>query len=264
MSDLDRCVDFITRMADQAAKKKEPSPYGVALLDPDLPRVWSRNFLLANAEAEASASAAEFAAEADRVLGAATVSHRKVEVFDADTGARLEPGFRELGWNAECDVIMVARRDPDRPVDTSIVDEVTVGDLVPTWTEGWRADPEVLGEDVARQLVENKRRLVDIVDTRFFAARVEGEVASYCELYSSGRTAQIENVLTLERFRNRGLARATVSRALEEARDGGHDLIFLIADRDDWPRKLYEKLGFDEVGRIWEFVLPRASATTAE
>jgi hypothetical protein len=55
-----------------------------------------------------------------------------------------------------------------------------------------------------------------------------------------------------------------VSRALEEARDGGHDLIFLIADRDDWPRKLYEKLGFDEVGRIWEFVLPRASATTAE
>jgi GNAT superfamily N-acetyltransferase len=263
VSELERCIEFISRMAERAAKKQEASPYGVALLDPDLPRVWSRNFLLANIDGE-GASAAKLAEETDRLLAGVGARHRKVEVFHADMGARLEPGFRALGWNAECDVIMVARRDPDRPIDTSIVDEVTIDDLVPTWTEGWRTDPDVLGEDVARQLVENKRRLGAAVDTRFFAARVDGEVASYCELYSDGSTAQIENVLTLERFRNRGLARATVSRALEEARDGGHDLIFLIADRDDWPRKLYEKLGFDEVGRIWEFVLPRASATTAE
>ena len=96
------------------------------------------------------------------------------------------------------------------------------------------------------------------MDTRFFAARVDGEVASYCELYSDGQTAQIENVLTLSRFRKQGLARATVSKALEEARNGRHDLIFLIADQRDWPKELYGKLGFDEVGRIWEFVLPRA------
>jgi hypothetical protein len=37
----------------------------------------------------------------------------------------------------------------------------------------------------------------------------------------------------------------------------GNDLTFLIADRDDWPKQLYAKLGFDEVGRVWEFVLPR-------
>jgi GNAT superfamily N-acetyltransferase len=263
VSDLERCIDFISRMADRAANRKEPSPYGVALLDPDLPRVWSRNFLLANIDRE-DASAAKLAGETDRLLAGVGARHRKVEVFDGGAGARLEPGFRALGWNAECDVIMVARRDPDRLVDTSIVDEVTVDDLVPTWTEGWRTDPDVLGEEVTRQLVENKRLLGSVVDTRFFAARVADDVASYCELYSDGSTAQIENVLTLERFRNRGLARATVSRALEEARDGAHDLVFLIADRDDWPKELYAKLGFDEVGHIWEFVLPRASGTRAE
>jgi GNAT superfamily N-acetyltransferase len=262
MSDLERCIDFISRMAHRASGKKEPSPYGVALLDPALPEVWSRNFLLANTELETSAS--KLAAEADRLLGEGGVRHRKVEVFDADAGARLDPGFRALGWNAECDVIMVARRDPDRRVDTSLVDDVTVDELVPVWTEGWRTDPDVVGEDVARQLVANKRLLGEVVDTRFFAARVDGQVASYCELYSDGSTAQIENVLTLERFRNRGLARATVCRALEEAQYGGHGLIFLIADRDDWPKELYAKLGFDEVGRIWEFVLPRASRTTAQ
>ena len=90
--------------------------------------------------------------------------------------------------------------------------------------------------------------------------RVDGEVASYCELYSDGSTAQIENVLTLERFRKRGLARATVSRALEDARSGDHSLVFLIADRDDWPKDLYAKLGFEEVGHVWEFVLPVASS----
>ena len=138
------------------------------------------------------------------------------------------------------------------------MDEVSLDDLVPAWTDGWKTDPAVLGAEVMRQLVENKRGLSEVVDTRFFAARVDGEVASYCELYSDGQTAQIENVLTLSRFRKRGLARATVSKALEEARNGRHDLIFLIADQRDWPKELYGKLGFDEVGRIWEFVLPRA------
>lgn len=259
MSDLERCIDFISRMAHRAAAREESSPYGVALLDPELPAVWSRNYLLANVELD-HASAADFAAEADRILREIGARHRKVEVFDADAGDRLEPGFRELGWNAECDVLMVARRDPDRLVDTSVVDEVTVDELVPAWTEGWRTDPDVLGENVIGQLVESKRRLGAVVETRFFAVRVDGEVASYCELYSDGSTAQIENVLTLERFRKRGLARATVSRALEDARSGDHSLVFLIADRDDWPKDLYAKLGFEEVGHVWEFVLPVASS----
>src|SRR5262245_54593518 len=259
MSDLERCLDFMYGIAERAATTKVPSKYGVAYLNLDVPNVWSRNYLLAT-ENLGGASAEQLAGETDRVMGGAGVAHRKVELIEAEAGDVLEAGFRGLGWNAECDVIMVVRRDPDRHVDTSIVKEVTVDDLMPAWTEGWRTDPDVLGEPVVRELIESRRSMNDIVDTRFFASRVGAEVASYCELYSDGSTAQIENVLTLERFRNRGLARATVSRALEEARNGGHGLIFLIADRDDWPKALYAKLGFDEVGRIWEFVLPVASS----
>ena len=257
MTELERCIEFITRMAEGAATKKVPSKHGVALFDPELPDVWSRNYLLLDVP-QAGLSASELAEEVDVLFRPARLRHRKIEVFDDESGAQLAPGFRELGWHPECDVIMVAKRPPDRLVDTTSVDEVSLDDLVPTWNEGWRMDPAVFGEDVAKQLVENKRRLGSVIETRFFAARMDGEVASYCELYSDGRTAQIENVLTLERFRNRGLARATVSKALDEARAGGHDLIFLIANRDDWPKELYEKLGFDVVGQIWEFVLARA------
>ena len=45
MTELERCIDFIVRLADRAAKTKEPSRYGAALLNTDLPRVWSRNYL---------------------------------------------------------------------------------------------------------------------------------------------------------------------------------------------------------------------------
>jgi len=257
MTELERALAFLAAMADELAQKKVPSRFGVALLAPEFPSVWSRNYLYATQELD-TVSAEELAAEAERVLGEAGLRHRKVEVWDAEAGARLEPGFVQLGWNRERDVIMVVHREPDRPVDASAVEEVGVDDLVPAWTESWSMDPAVLSSDVARQLVENKRRMGVETDTRFFAGRVDGEIGSYCELYSDGHTAQIENVFTLDRFRKRGLARATVSKALEAAREGGHDLIFLIADHDDWPKELYGKLGFDEVGQIWEFVLPSA------
>jgi GNAT superfamily N-acetyltransferase len=258
MTELERCVDFIVRLADRAAKTKEPSRYGVAHLNADLPRVWSRNYLFADGDLSA-VTAEELVAETDRILGAAGLTHRKVELVDEGAGDRLEPQFRELGWEVECAVVMVARRDPDRDVDTSLVDEVSIDELMPVWSLGWQADPRVHDAEVVRQLVENRRVMADAIDTRFFAGRVDGQIGSYCELYSEPEIGQIEDVLTLERFRNRGLARATVVRALVASREAGHEPTFLLAVRDDWPKELYAKLGFDEIGRIWEFLLPRVA-----
>ena len=49
-------------------------------------------------------------------------------------------------------------------------------------------------------------------------------------------------------YRGRGLGRAIVQHALEEARRD-HDVVFLDALADDWPRRLYAKLGFGAVDR---------------
>jgi ribosomal protein S18 acetylase RimI-like enzyme len=92
------------------------------------------------------------------------------------------------------------------------------------------------------------------VRTRYFAAFADGDVASYCELYTDGRTGQIEAVATLEAYRNRGLASAVVLRALEESRAAGDTLTFLLADEDDWPKELYRRLGFDQSGRLYRFL----------
>ncbi len=164
MTERERCVDFIVRLADRAAKTKVPSQYGVAHLNTDLPRVWSRNYLFADGDLGA-VTAEELAAEADRILGAARLTHRKVELVDEEAGDRLEPQFRELGWEIECAVVMIARRDRDRDVDTSIVDEVPIEELLPVWSHGWQTDPRVQDDDVVQQLVENRRVMAAAVDT---------------------------------------------------------------------------------------------------
>jgi predicted GNAT family acetyltransferase len=153
---------------------------------------------------------------------------------------------------------MIARRKPDRPVDLSPAKEVSIEELEPVLAEGIRSEPFGKDEEVVRQLVANKRVVVGARDTAFFAARIDGVIGSYCDLYSDRSTGQIEAVMTLEQFRNRGLARATVSCALAASRAAGHDLTFIMADRDDWPKELYRKLGFDEIGRVYEFVRPAA------
>ena len=81
-----------------------------------------------------------------------------------------------------------------------------------------------------------------------------------CELYVRGSMAQIEDVNTLEEFRNRGLGRAVVQRAADDARTRSAETVFLHALDDDWPKELYAKLGFDPIGYVWSFVRPSSAS----
>jgi hypothetical protein len=47
-----------------------------------------------------------------------------------------------------------------------------------------------------------------------------------------------------------------VLHAIARARSQGDDLIFLLADAEDWPRELYAKLGFGVIGEIHELHRP--------
>ena len=248
MNELERILAFLRDLALSCARRTEDSPFGIAVLNDDLPRVWSLNYLLAERNLD-SATAQLLAAESDRILGAAGLAHRKVELLDQRHGDRLEREFGELGWLVECDVVMVARREPEE----SDAEEVGAGELEPVWAEGTRAEPFGSDEETVRQLVEHKHVLREAVGTRFFGARADGRLASYCDLYVADGVGQIEAVITLEPFRNRGLARSVVSKAHAASIAAGNDLTFLVAMRDDWPKELYRKLGFEEVGRVYEF-----------
>jgi GAF domain-containing protein len=241
---------FTRTLAERIAQRREPFRFGTALFCDSLPKVWDLNYL----RVESPAGAPELAAEAEAVHAAAGHGHRKILVEDEGPAAALRPELEALGWATEADVVMILRRPADRPADTSGVSEVSEDVLAPAREAGMLAEAwPVSDPESVRQVLAAERLLDEATDVRRFAWLVGGEVASYCDLYSDGPTAQIESVMTLPEFRNRGLARAVITRAAEEAGAAGAELVFLFAEEDDWPKKLYEKLGFDITRRVTWF-----------
>jgi GNAT superfamily N-acetyltransferase len=203
------------------------------------------------------------ASEAERVLGGAGLAHREVFTYDDPAGERLAPRFVELGWKPDHSVTMVLRRNTDRPA-TAQVREVGFEEARPLVAEVIDRLPTSSSEDENDEMVRVRQLLEERIEARFFVAEAGGQLASMCELYTFEGVGQVEGVDTLKEFRGRGLARAVVSAAIDEARSRGCELIFIQADVDDWPQELYRKLGFDPVDRDWRFRRPPPELGTAD
>jgi predicted GNAT family acetyltransferase len=250
--ELERAAAFEDALLEGAAERIERVPLGSAVFTDSLPVVWSLNLLRVE---QADASVEEIAAEAERLQGGAGLEHRRVAIHDENTGRHLEGGFSALGWKPDVFLFMVPRREPNRSVDTSGVVEVEREALRPIREAilgEWLGDVD--GE-VMRQIGESDRRFAEAGNARHFAVVVDGEPVSSTDLFSDGRTAQIEDVGTLPDHRGAGRASAVVMKALEEAHAMGHDFIFLIADARDWPKEMYRRLGFDGIGEKYAFLL---------
>jgi len=228
---------------ERTAESVVPFRWGRALINQRLNRVYDANYLIAD-RVEA-ADATELDAEAERIQGAAGISHRRVNVDNPPAADRLSPGFRTRGYTPERFVIMAHRRRPDQQVDVAAVQEVDWALMRPAREREISSQP--WGDPItARQILSKHELTARGTRTRYFAALVDGRVVSSCELRSEGDTAQVETVETLPEFRKRGLSRAVVSAALQAA--AGYAFIFLVADEDDWPQQFYRRLGFDDVG----------------
>jgi ribosomal protein S18 acetylase RimI-like enzyme len=253
MSEFERAFAFMDLIDERAAERLEPTPYGPVLVHSRLKRVHDLNFL--RAENPGDATATELAAEAERVQGAAGIAHRRVNVRSEEQRERFEPQFVALGWEPQRFVLMVQRRGPDRPADDEVreVDEPTLRAL---WAEGIRDQPHGKDERLVQQILEHRRAVCKAMSTRLFAAEADGKLVAHTELYSEDGVGQVENVVTLPDYRGRGLARSLVLRAVAESHAAGN-LTFLVADADDWPQRLYERLGFETVGRYARFLKRR-------
>lgn len=244
--ELARAYDFLAR-GDMGGTRVQSSRFGRAVYTDELPRRLDGNYLWIDRAGEPE----ELAAEAERL------ERRLIFVPDPGLGGPLEPWFREHGWRVDRHLVMALLREPEREADLSVVHEVTEPDLREARErvlarEPW-AKPEVLA-----QIFRAKALIGERVRTRFFAAVAEGEVVSYSDLYQDGAEAQIEDVGTLPEYRNRGYASAVVLAAIAAARADGAEFVCLVADANDWPKELYRRLGFDELGHYTKFFMPGA------
>jgi ribosomal protein S18 acetylase RimI-like enzyme len=251
--DLGRIEEFLRWAWDSSSTRIEASEFGTALFNDRFPSYWDGTLL--RVERPDGASAAELIAEADRLFSG--FGHREIVVFDDVEGARFAPAFRQAGWEVDRLVFMAARRAADRG-SAMAVDEADFAEVAPLLVETNLHGHGGMTPAAAEANAAVRQMLVDIVGVRFFVARLDGVPAGVSELLAHEGVAEIDNVNTLERYRGRGIASALVDRAVREGRDGGADLVFLIADDADWPKQLYAKLGFDPVGWYWQFTRPPA------
>jgi ribosomal protein S18 acetylase RimI-like enzyme len=245
--ELDRAYEFLAK-GDMRGERTEPSRFGRAFFDDTLPLRYDSNYLLVDR------LPAEVAAD-DLIGEAGRLERPAILVRDEGTGERLAPAFERLGWKVHRGLVMAHRGRAARTADTGLVSEVDEALLRPAHRRELAGEPWATPE-VVEQLLDGKLAIAKAVEVRFLAVMVDGEVVGYADLYHDGHTAQIEDVATLAEHRGRGYASALVLRALEEARRAGCDFTFLVADAEDWPKELYRRLGFEDLGRYVKFIRP--------
>lgn len=241
---LARAYAFLER-ADMAGERRESSLVGAAVFDDAVPKRLDSNFL----QVEREAAPETVHAEAERLR------RRMIHVPDSELGERLVPYFEERGWLVRRHVVMAQLREPERQADLSLVTEVEEPTLRAARHQVVTGQPWAAPEVMA-QLFAAKELIGQRVRARYFAVLVDGEVVSYTDLYQDGADAQIEDVGTLHDHRGRGYASAVVLAAIDAARKDGAEFVFLVADREDWPKELYRRLGFDELGYFVKFIAP--------
>ena len=243
-NELARAYAFLGR-GDMYGSRSEPSPVGTAVYLDELPRRLDANFLRVE-----RGEPAEIQAEAERL------DRRMLFMPNPELGERIVPYFEERGWRVNRVTVMAQLREPQREADLSLVEEVAEEDLRPP-REQLNAGQPWGRPEVMAELFAGKHLIGSLMEARFFAVRIAGEVVSYTDLYQDGPEAQVEDVGTLAEHRGRGYATAVVLAAIGAARERGAEFVFLVADREDWPKELYGQLGFDELGYYVKLVHPR-------
>lgn len=258
MDPLEAFTAFEGRLLRRVSTRVEPFKWGTAYLDDDLPQRYYSNFLRTETDLT-GVSADDLMAAADEILGDDRYEHRLVIVRDEAAAERLTPGFAAAGFTRAPEVVQLLRREPDRPgaLDVDVVSFAEARTLILQT----HLEDEQLPEAIAEPFTDARAKYEAAIGAQFFVARIDDEQASLCELYLEAEDAQIENVGTIVRFRNRGVARSVVLAACGAARAAGATRIFILADDEDWPKQLYERLGFDRLATDVGFL--RSPATSS-
>jgi ribosomal protein S18 acetylase RimI-like enzyme len=239
---------FLSAIDDGCAERILATPGGSAILDSRHPALWSANHLRLEAVDP----------PAPEVLHAAALTHfaglgfQMITVRHEALARALAPPLAALGYRPEHERLLVLLGPPPaRPAPLPIV-EIEPEDLAPSRI-GAQLEAGRTAE-VGRQLTSRDALIGQVVAQRWFATRVDGEVAARCQLRSLPGVAQIENVYTAPAHRRRGLSRALLAHAAAEALADGADPVFLVTPASGWPQGFYRRAGFTDAGLLARFL----------
>ncbi|WP_426562656.1 GNAT family N-acetyltransferase [Angustibacter sp. McL0619] len=236
--------DFVVELSRRESTRTWDVTGGIAVANPTYAHSHEQNRLLLTEPTPWTVAVAD----AERVQAEAGLEHRRIDWL---RGAPLDvPDDPPDGWALSHDVVMELTGDlVGEPGDAQLLTYEQVRSAL--WTD-WREHLPQVSDEVIEHLAGRRRATEKACDVTWHAVLLDGAVVSFCDLrimaVRGELLAQIEDVVTLQAHRGHGYARNIVAHAVQAAREAGADRIWLVADRDDWPRELYSRMGFTLTG----------------
>jgi ribosomal protein S18 acetylase RimI-like enzyme len=192
-------------------------------------------------------------------LREAGAPHEQVEFWASQRSPAAEQMRQVVGDTR--DVLMVFAGSPADPSPAGVrvaeVAEPNNGFLA--WYRESRSDfgeRRELGPAVVEQMFRRDLEVFLPRGLRFFVGFVDGQMAGQATLLGIDRVGYLDSVVTRPEFRGRGVATATVLRAVQAGIERGDDLVHLLAVKDSGPQRLYERLGFRAEAEVVSFTRP--------
>jgi ribosomal protein S18 acetylase RimI-like enzyme len=226
----------------------EPAWWGAVVTDARFPAIWDINY----ARVDAAAVDLTLREVADALLPALVGTDTfHVVSFHPEATTSLLAEISTLGHTVSWDLVMDLVAEPEVAPTGVDVEPLDPGHEL--WS---RVGPSLalFGNDpiVAEQLLAIEAAITDPGLKRWLGVRDgDGVVVALAAVVVLEGVGYLDNVATFPEARGRGLATALIARAVALARDQGAEHVSLFADADDAVVvRMYERLGFREVGRL--------------
>jgi ribosomal protein S18 acetylase RimI-like enzyme len=235
---------------DERVAQVEPTWWGAVVTDQRFPAIWDINY----ARVDTATPDLALPDVADTLLPA--LAEIGLDIFhvvcfhpEETTGLLVELSM--LGHSLSWDVVMDLTSEPTvRPADVRVESLAPGGEL---WSRVGDS-LALFGNDptVSEQLRALEEATFALDHKRWLGVRDdEGAIVALAALVLLEDVGYLDNVATFPQARERGLASSIVARAIDLAREAGADHVSLLADPDDVAVvRMYERLGFREVGRL--------------
>ena len=224
----------------------EPWEHGTVVRATRYPHYFNLN--LVRVEEDPAMSVEMLVAFADEAL--AGLRHRRLDFDLVDAAEPLRAAFQAHGWSARR-LLWMRHEVPPPPGPDLAVEEVpydAVDDLRVAWhredfPDQDPADYHAQAREVALQL-----------GAGVLAVREAGIPVAFAELERVGAAVEITHVYVRPQYRGAGRGTAMTRAAIEAASDA-RDL-WIVADDEGRPKKLYARLGFRPAWTTMEFLRP--------
>lgn len=232
----ERFRDWHVPWKERLCEEVRPFSHGMVLRSRRLPDYWEYNCIRLDRPMEAR----EMIAAADREL--ADCAHRFVE-WMVPMPEPLVAELREKGWMANPLVYML--HDGRVPVEGSGALEEVDYDAVRELREIWHR--EDFGDHTETEGFHTQARAVaELADVHVIAAVEEGRPTGFAQVETHDGGSEVTQVFVRPEHRGAGLGNALTARAIGVGAEAAPD-VWICADRDGRPRRLYERLGFRAV-----------------